>query len=141
MALRSYKRARAAYLDALFGASLPSLLSTHGVYQVTTVTDGEPPEDHTTLWWANPLHSSWFQAEDIKNCTFICYGASTNHYTIAVLLNGTHCRALIDCGASTSIISRGLVDHLGLPISPPLQTSHLLVLLAIQSALWGPSAC
>ena len=122
MALRSDKRARAAYLDALFGASLPSLPSTtHGVYQVATATDDKSPEDHPALWRASPPRSSRFRAEDIKDCTFIRYGASANHYTIAVLLNGTRCRALIDCGASTSIISRGLADQLGLPISttPP----------------------
>ena len=61
MALRSDKRARAAYLDALFGASLPSLpSSTHGVYKVATATDGKPPEDHPALWQASPLRSSCF---------------------------------------------------------------------------------
>ena len=53
MALRSDKRARAAYLDALFGALLPSLPSTtHGVYQVATVTDDKSPADHPALWRA-----------------------------------------------------------------------------------------
>ena len=123
MALRLDKRAHVAYLDALFGASLLSLLSTtHGVYQVATTTDDKSPEDHPALWRASPPRRSCFRAEDIKDCTFIRYQASANHYTIAVLLNGTHCRALIDCGASTSIISLGFADQLGLPISPaPLE--------------------
>ena len=119
MALHSDKRARAAYLDALFGALLPFMLSTtHGIYQVATATDREPPEDNPTLWQASPPRSSHIRIEDIKDCTFIHYGASANRYTIAMLLNGTHCCTLVDCGASTSIISCGLADQLRLPISP-----------------------
>ena len=84
MVLRSDKRACAAYLNALFGALLPSLLSnSHGVDQVATATDGKPPEDHLALWRASLPRSSCFQAEDIKDCTFIRYRACTNHYTIA----------------------------------------------------------
>ena len=97
MALRSDKRAGAAYFDALFGAFLPSLPSTtHGVYQVTTATDDKPPEDHPALWKASTPRSSCFRAEEIKDCTFIHCCANTKHYTIAMLLNGTRCCALID---------------------------------------------
>ena len=61
MALRSDKRARAAYLDALFGASLPSLPSTtHCIYQVATATDNKSPEDHPNLWRASLPCSSRF---------------------------------------------------------------------------------
>ena len=115
---RPSKQARTAFLDAHFGLTSRALPpAPHAVYQVATETI--TPEPGGTVWRASPPRSSRLDIAAAKDFTNVRYNGVGSHYIIALLLNGNRCRGVVDCGASTSLISRGLAETLGLRFTAP----------------------
>ena len=118
-ALHLDKRSRAHFLNTLLSAPLDP--ASHPLLYAQAAIETLEGDSSGPIWWASAPTSASKSPADCEDFTGIHFRpprSSSNHYRCLVRINHKRVGALVDTGAATSLISRGLCEAIGLPIDP-----------------------